>query len=384
MPHRCPDMRLTGATVLRDGAMQARSVAIEDGHVSKGPLPEVDLGGYYILPGIIDLHSSALVRHLGACAGTGFHLDQALGATDREAAAHGITTAWIGQGWSWAGGRDGPDFAETTLRALQDYRPRMKTDLRAQLRCETHTVASADRLIAAIDRHAVDYVMFTNHLDAALQTGRTPGLRDMPGPGAGAALDRARSEARAVPRHLCRLAEAFDQRGVIYGSHGDPDAETRETFSMIGAKLCEAPQTRAAAKLARAVNDPVLLQVSGAGPGDPATPGSSTQAIASGPCDALVAGNSQAALALAAFDLVRLGLRSLPEAWCLISRGPADIMRLPDRGVIDYGRRADLTIVRKSTLQVEATLVAGRITHLTGGAALRFLNPAGKLALAAE
>ena len=57
-------LRLTGATVLRDGALQQRSVAFEDGRISKGPLPEVDLSGYLVLPGIVDLHGSAFERHL--------------------------------------------------------------------------------------------------------------------------------------------------------------------------------------------------------------------------------------------------------------------------------------------------------------------------------
>ena len=64
MPIAPSSLRLTGATVLRDGAMQARSVAIQDGRISKGPLPEVDLRGYFILPGIIDLHGDAFERHL--------------------------------------------------------------------------------------------------------------------------------------------------------------------------------------------------------------------------------------------------------------------------------------------------------------------------------
>ena len=48
-----PPLRFTGATVLREGELQARSLAIADGRITKGPLPELDLSGYLILPGII-------------------------------------------------------------------------------------------------------------------------------------------------------------------------------------------------------------------------------------------------------------------------------------------------------------------------------------------
>ncbi|MDN3710896.1 hypothetical protein QWZ10_02000 [Paracoccus cavernae] len=50
-----PPLRLTGATILREGELRQRSVAIARGKISKGPLPAVDLTGFLILPGIIDM-----------------------------------------------------------------------------------------------------------------------------------------------------------------------------------------------------------------------------------------------------------------------------------------------------------------------------------------
>ncbi len=393
MPMPCPELRLTGATVLRDGEMQTRSVAIEQGCISKGPLPEVDLSGYLILPGIIDLHGDAFERHIAPRPTAPFPLAHGLVATDRDAAANGVTTAWMAQAWSWEGGRRGPDYAEAFLAALDAYRPRMNTDLRVQLRCETHTVETADRLLAAIERHGVDYVVFNNHLDEAkhLADSRPDELAAWArsigqSPQAHlAALRDACKQARAVPRYLCRLAEAFDEMGVLYGSHDDPDAETRETFAMIGAKICEFPAGRGAAKLAKAVNDPVIMGapnvVRG---GSQACSIAAAPLVESGHCDALVSDYHYPALAAAAFALVDQGVADLPCAWRLISQAPAEILRLPDRGVIDYGRRADLCVVNPETRAVEATLVAGRITHLTGEAALRFLRQDEALAMAAE
>jgi alpha-D-ribose 1-methylphosphonate 5-triphosphate diphosphatase len=97
-------LRLTGAQVLRDGALCRRSVAIEDGRISKGPLPEVDLRGYYILPGIIDLHGDAFERHMAPRPSAPVPTQRALRATDRDAAANGVTTAWRAHSWSWEGG----------------------------------------------------------------------------------------------------------------------------------------------------------------------------------------------------------------------------------------------------------------------------------------
>ena len=161
-------LRLTGATVLRDGTLQNRSVALEDGRITKGPLPEVDLRGYYILPGIIDLHGDAFERHLAPRPSAPFPIGTALRATDHDAAANGITTAWMAHSWSWEGGFRGPEHCEAFLQAVEEYTPHALTDLRVQIRCETHTVDSGDRLLSAIRRHHVDYVVFNNHLDEAL------------------------------------------------------------------------------------------------------------------------------------------------------------------------------------------------------------------------
>jgi alpha-D-ribose 1-methylphosphonate 5-triphosphate diphosphatase len=78
------------------------------------------------------------------------------------------------------------------------------------------------------------------------------------------------------------------------------------------------------------------------------------------------------------------GILDLPAAWALISSRPADILHLHDRGVIAPGKRADLCVVNAQTQRIEATLVAGRLTHLTGAAAQRFLGARSDPAMAAE
>ncbi|WP_323769483.1 alpha-D-ribose 1-methylphosphonate 5-triphosphate diphosphatase [Antarctobacter sp.] len=393
MPIAPSSLRLTGATVLRNGALQSRSVAIQDGRISKGPLPEVDLSGYYILPGIVDLHGDAFERHLAPRPSAPFPLRTALRATDRDAAANGVTTAWMAHSWSWEGGARGPDHAEAFLEAVDSYGDEALTDLRVQIRCETHTVDTADRLLAAVRRHRVDYVVFNNHLDEAAQLVEVDRSRlALWAQQAGRSVDEhmaqvhaAREQKRDVPRYLCRLAEAFDTLGVTYGSHDDRDGETREYYSQIGAKICEFPTRRSAAALARAVGDPILM-----GAPNVVRGGSQSGNIAARDlieerlCDALVSDYYYPALMQAAFRLVDDGVADLPRAWAMISTHPADILRMPDRGRIDYGRRADLAVVNVRTRAVEATICGGRITHLAGEAAHRFLGAGRNLRLAAE
>ena len=388
-----PPLRLTGATVLRDGMMQDRTVAIAGGRIDAGPFPAVDLTGYYILPGIIDLHGDAFERHIAPRPSAPFPLEMGLLGVDQDAAANGVTTAWLAQSWSWEGGPRSPEFALQLMAALAAYRPRALTDLRIQIRYETHELDSAERLLAAVRQFDIDYVIFNNHLDEAISTysnrphdlelwakrGGRSGAEMM------AIVREAKNRASEVPRKLCQLAEAFDTLGVTYGSHDDPDGETRETYAMMGARVCEFPTTMSAAKVAHAVGDPVLM-------GAPNVVRGGSQAgniaalsvIRAGKCNALVSDYHYPALARAAFAVVDQGLRDLPQAWAMISQAPAQIKRLTDRGVIESGKRADLVIIDKATRTVECTIVGGRIAYLSGAAAHRFVTMGQPMQLAAE
>lgn len=376
-----PPVRFTGARILRDGELQQRSLAVADGRISKGPLPDIDMRGYLLLPGIIDLHGDAFERHIAPRPGAPFDLSIALESVDREAAANGVTTAWLAQGWSWEGGIRAPDFAERVLAALSVHAAKAGTDLRVQLLCETHMIDSADRMLAAIRRHGVDYVVFNDNLAQVEETARTTpeeiafrARREGRTTEQYMAIVRSmEARAREVPRHLCRLAEAFDTLGVRYGSRADPDGETRETFSMIGASIAEFPLSRKAAAAAKAMNDPVILGAPDIVRGNSAS--GKTRArdlVAQGLCDALVSDCYYPALARGAWALVDSGICDLPSAWAMISSKPADILRLTDRGTLDHGRRADLVAVNERTRAIEMTVSRGVLTYLTHDAARRF------------
>lgn len=378
-----PPLRLVGATILRDGALQSRSIAIEDGRITRGPLPEVDLSGYYVMPGMIDLHGSAFARHLAPRPAAQFDPLTALNCTDREAAANGVTTAYLSQGWSWHGGLRGPDFAETIMAALYRYRLTSLIDMRLSLECETHMVDSAARLMAAIRRYDVGCVVFRNSLDDTLDHLREGNLVSgdltvMDGAGTEAfraRLRRAQERSREVPRHLCRLAEVFDEMGVLYGSSGDLDGETRETYAMIGAKLCEFPRARRSAAAAKAMGDPVILSASSAMRQSGQRTGVSVmELVREGTCDALASDYYYPSMLNAVWHMVDTCDMSLPAAWTLVSQRPAEIMRMPDRGTLGFGRRADLVIINQETRQIEATIVAGRLAYLSGEAGARFLG----------
>ncbi|MCA8884766.1 MAG: amidohydrolase family protein [Rhodobacteraceae bacterium] len=371
---------------MRDGAMVRRSIALRDGRLTTGPFPAVDLTGYYVMPGVVDLHSTSFQHLL-----SGETPDLAL--IDREAASHGVTTRFLAQPWSWERESTSPEAAAQLGRALIAYRRRSLTDLRLALSCERIMVADEDALLDLVDACAVGQVVFSNRAETAADL-----LRNDPDAFAQwawtwgtrterleAALRRVLPQAASVPRHLCRLAEAFDARGVIYGSHGDQTAETREHYSMIGAGLCLSPGTARVAAAARAVGDPVLACAEDVlSPAPQRRVARTTALIDAGLCDALVSDRHSASPVQAAFRLTELGLLPLERAWALIAEKPAEILRLPDRGVLAPGKRADLVIIHAETRQVEATICGGRLTFMTGEAAARFLGVAAEPRMAAE
>jgi len=388
-----PPLRLTGATILRDGRMQSDALAIIRGQIQSDAPADVDLSGYLILPGIIDLHGDGFEHHMAPRVSAPMPMQLGLASTDREAAAHGVTTAFLAQGWSWEGGHRSPDHALTMMQALADYRPHALTDLRLQIRAETHLVDHSDRLLAAVARYRVPYVVFNNHLDEGLmmhqkapadfalwarKLGKTADEMLY-------ALKHASANAPHVPAKLSALAEAFDTMGVCYGSHDDPDGETRARYATIGARIAEFPISLRAAEAAQTMMSPVIMGAPNVVRGkSQAGNVAATDLIAAGLCDALVSDYHMPALALAAWKLVDRGLASLPKAWAMISTKPAEILRLSDRGRLDEGLRADLVVINSETRVVEATICGGRLTYLAGEAAVRFLQPSKVARMAAE
>jgi len=387
-------MRLPGAQVLRHDLLVEDEIlvcgnAITETHIGR----PVELTGYMVLPGIVDLHGDAFERHLAPRPSAPFPSDLGLQSVDRDAAANGVTTAWMAQSWSWEGGSRGPEFAESFMEALAHYRPRALTDLRIQIRCETHTVDTEARLLAAIARHGIDYVIFNDHIAEALDMVENDpeGLavwakragRDV---AAHIAIVKAAQTQRArVPRYLCNLASAFDRAKIRYGSHDDPDVATRDYYGMIGARICEFPTRAEPAQVARAMGNPVLMGAPNVvRRGSQSDNIAATDLIRRGLCDALVSDYHYPSLARAAFSLADDGVLSFGAAWQMISTNPARIMRLSDRGALVAGNRADIVICNAQTRQIEGTMVAGRWSHICGGLAERLTALPPAIAHAAE
>ncbi len=388
-----PPLTLNGAMVLGPAGLTDQPLSLREGHITEEAGHPVDLRGSYVLPGIVDLHGDAFERQIAPRPSAVFPLDQALRATDCEAAAHGVTTAWMAQSWSWEGGLRGPEFTLRLLAALGAYRPQALTDLKVQLRIETHTVETLDQLKDAVATYGVDYAIFNDHLPEVRQmarskpeeilgwakkAGRTPDEHM-------ALVDEAFLQGQRVPRYLCNLATFFDDQGVRYGSHDDGSAETRAYYNQIGARVCEFPTSQSAARAARSLENPILMGAPNVVRGGSQSGNiSARDLIKAGLCDVLVSDYHYPSMAQAAFGLVASGTLSLAEAWAMISSQPAQVMGLADRGTLAPGKRADIVVVDRETHRITATISAGRLAHLSGETGQRFFAGVMPLAQAAE
>lgn len=393
MPDSLPPLRLTGARVLIEGALRDTDLAIYEGRFSSGSGQEIDLSGYLLLPGIIDLHGDGFERHIWPRPTADFPLSAGLATYDREAAYCGVTTAYLAQGWSWEGGHRGPDLAERLVQAVAERRSTTLTDQRIQLRVETHLPNESERLLKLIEAFGIDYVIFNDHLEEGMAMSRSrPEAFAYWARKVGLTseqlvqrLKAAKADSKVVPRNLCFLANGFETLGVRFGSHDDPDAETREFYSMIGARIAEFPTSRRAAAATRSMGDPVLMGAPNVVRGGSQSGNiSAIDLIREGLCDALVSDYHLPALPMAAWRLVDLGLMELAEAWAFISTTPAKVMKMNDRGRIAEGLRADLVVMNADTREIEATISGGALAYAGGPVAQRLIAPMLRMQLAAE
>lgn len=387
-----PDMRLTGALVLAEGGLQDTSLTLSSGLIADHSAPEIDLSGYWLLPGIVDLHGDGFEHHLRPRPTAPFDTRRALISADAELAAAGVTTAFFAQSWSWEGGTRSPDRAEELMQAVAEMADRLIADIRVQIRFETHMLDDHDRLLGAMRRYGVDYLVFNNHLPEAVElAAQKPdrfalwaGYNSHTPEGLLAIVRAAQAQDALVPDALRGLAERLARAGVKMGSHDDDTAAIRSWYRALGAPFCEFPTTFEAARAARAAADPVLMGAPNVVRGGSQAGNIAAQALVEeGLCDALVSDYYCPALAQAAWALADQRAAPFPRAWEMISTAPARIFGLSDRGVLAPGHRADLVVMNPRTRQIEATIAGGRMAWLAGGAGVRFVQPKSIRAVAA-
>ncbi|MEH6673578.1 MAG: alpha-D-ribose 1-methylphosphonate 5-triphosphate diphosphatase [Sulfitobacter sp.] len=378
------NVEFTGAQVLGAQTLEARPLAVSEGRITETPQPaSVDLRGYIIMPGIVDVHGDGFERHLAPRRGAMKTMHEGLVAAEAELAANGITTAVLAQFISWEGGLRGYEFADQVFGAIQSVSDTLVTDLRGQLRLETHLLDLFADLPERMADWGLSYIVFNDHLPhdrlakgqvpkrmvgQALKAGRNPDdhLRMM---------QDLHAQSADVPGALDWLCKVLAGRGIQMGSHDDTTADGRAVWRRRGVRVAEFPETLEAAEAAAAGGDHVVLGSPNVVRGGSHNGNvSAVDLITMGVGAALASDYHYPSPRRAAFMLADSGVLSLAQAWHLVSGGPAAVLGLSDRGEIATGKRADLLVLDAQTRRVAMTMAGGRVSYMTGDIAARFVR----------
>jgi alpha-D-ribose 1-methylphosphonate 5-triphosphate diphosphatase len=373
-------VRIQGGSVLAGGAFVETTLTIEDGRIAalganthKGRT--LDAQGLYVLPGIVDIHGDAFERQLMPRPGVHFPAAMGLKDSDRQAIANGITTVFHGVTASWEPGLRSIDNARAIVTAVEDLKDNLAADTRLHLRYEAFNLGAEAEVADWLAARRIDMLGFNDHMIWENTPPRVRKLSQM-AERAGlspedftALVERLRGRAEEVPAATERLAAAARAGGVPTLSHDDMSPEQRRWFRARDCRVAEFPTTIETAEEATAAGDDIVL-----GAPNVVRGGShvgwinAADMIARGFCTVLASDYYYPAPLLAAFRLAADGIAPLTQAWTYVAASAARAARLNDRGTLTPGLRADLIVVDGSSLatpNVVATLVQGRIVHLT-------------------
>jgi alpha-D-ribose 1-methylphosphonate 5-triphosphate diphosphatase len=333
----------------------------------------IDLGGDLLLPGLVEVHTDNLERHVMPRPKVQFPMRSALQAHDAELAAAGITTVLdaIGVGDPYGEGFRSRDQS-VLLDLLDDFEGAglLRSQHLIHVRCELPAPNARELFEPFIGQPRLRLISLMDHTPGQRQWTDIEQARTFYTGKKGWTDARFDDEVRRAPERQARHAEPnrawfadFARRhGIALATHDDTTRAHVDEAQQLGASMSEFPTTMAAARHAHGQG---LKTIAGAP--NVVRGGSHSGNVAAidlareGVLDGLSSDYVPGSLLPAAWCLHRDAGFSLPEAVTVISRGPALSAGLDDRGSIAVGLRGDLLRVRELDGQpvVRAVFVGG-------------------------
>jgi alpha-D-ribose 1-methylphosphonate 5-triphosphate diphosphatase len=362
------DEVFTGVVRIEDGKIHD----VERGTTSAREAEDWD--GDYLLPGLIELHTDNLEKHLAPRPGVVWNTDAAFVIHDAQVAAAGITTVFdaLSIGTRANAGLRGRDMQTQCAEALTRFSERklLRAEHFLHLRCE---IATADvvEIFDSLCGHPL--------LRLASVMDHTPGQRqwhdreqwrrfqERNGKLSDEHVTTALAELtieqeRYADAHRHEIVARCKTLGLPVASHDDTLVEHVEQAAAEGIVLAEFPTTRIAAQAAREHRISTIMGAPNIVRGGSHSGNVSALELAKANLlDILSSDYVPSSLLTAVFELVEKAGWTLPRAMATVSAEPARTVGLHDRGAIAPGLRADF--VRVTMLD---TLPVPRATYREG------------------
>ena len=365
---------IRNATIVATEECFIGTVLIEDGlirRVDRGDtgLPAAqDWAGDWLMPGLVELHTDNLEKHLVPRPGVLWNAHSAMTVHDAQCAAAGITTVLdsvvIGD-MDQGGARAQTQHA--AIAAMHECRDEglMRIEHLLHLRCEL----SAPDILSVFQQYAQDPLL---RLVSVMD--HTPGQRqwrDMVSFRRYAernqrftdqqfeaviAQRQADQQAYAIP-HRAAIVEASRARQLPLASHDDTLIADVEAAMAEGVTMSEFPTTVEAAQAARKHGMAIIMGGPNMVKGGSHSGNVSAAELAQADLlDIFSSDYVPSSLLLATFMLAELAGWSLPKAVRTVTCNPARAIGLLDRGQVAVGQRADLLRVRMNRAGMPSVL----------------------------
>ena len=351
--------------VLRDEVV-AGSLLIRDGmiaEIDRGtsvPAGAEDLQGDLLAPGLIELHTDNLERHIAPRPKVDWPHHAAIGAHDAELAGCGITTVFdalrVGSILSDSGkgyNRYARSLADEILsmRAAGALRISHHLHLRAEICSETLVeelgeFGPEDRVgIVSLMDHTPGQRQFSNLAKYADYMMGKHGLTRSEFDNYVIRLTTLRERLGAL--HEAEAVAAARRYGAVLASHDDTTAAQVQVSEGHGVTVAEFPTTEEAALACVDVGIDVIMGAPNLVRGGSHSGNVATRTLAEKDAvDILSSDYVPSSLLLAAVQLGDLW-GDLPRGIATVTRTPAESVGLTDRGEIAVGKRADLLRFRR-------------------------------------
>ncbi|MGO4700101.1 alpha-D-ribose 1-methylphosphonate 5-triphosphate diphosphatase [Dyella sp. 2RAB6] len=359
------DLVLTNANLVLDDRVLHGTLIARNGFIrliDEGPTQApgaIDCAGDYVIPGLIELHTDNLEKHLMPRAGVLWPALPAVLTHDAQVIAAGITTVFDALS---VGDLEEESVRIETLRGTYDAilagqaSGALRADHWIHLRCELAYPRLMEALEPLMRHRSVRLVSLMDHTPGQRQYRDISQYRKYYSKNRMtwsedefADVVRKRTEQQAVysARHEQAVLELAREHAAILASHDDTDAAQVEHAHRIGVRISEFPTTQEAADAARKLGLATVMGAPNVVRGGSHSGNVAALALAaSDRLDMLSSDYVPASLLHGAFLLHTQAGWSMPRAMATVSSNPAQALGFSDRGSLRAGLRADLVRMR--------------------------------------